>query len=165
MKGPLSLRVAQSVQLKASSEKIDERLTAWVGAFRLPPSPGGHSGPQWYSGQRHGARLLIQRQIPVWEPAAAVWRPVYHVEAVLERVSERDVQVVTRLAWHPEIIVTLLGMTGAMLSLHHFMSGAPQFWGLVALLAVGVSLRWFLAARRVRREARVLRHALELLDT
>ncbi|WP_253996902.1 hypothetical protein [Myxococcus qinghaiensis] len=100
----------------------------------------------------------------MWEPAAEVWRPVYHVESELERVSERDVQVVTRLAWHPEIIVTLLGLTGAMFAAHGLMSGAPEFWGLVALLAVGVSLRWFLAARRVRREARVLTHALEMLD-
>ncbi|NVJ23361.1 MULTISPECIES: hypothetical protein [Myxococcus] len=108
---------------------------------------------------------MIQRQIPVWEPAAAVWRPVYFVESELERVSERDVQVVTRLAWHPEIIVSLLGMTGAALAAHRLLAGAPEFWGLMALLAVGVSLRWFLAARRVRRESRVLSHALEMMDS
>ncbi|NTX00175.1 hypothetical protein [Myxococcus sp. CA040A] len=108
---------------------------------------------------------MIQRQIPVWEPSAAVWRPVYHVESELERVSERDIQVMTRLAWHPRIIVTLLGLAGATLAVHRFTSGAPHFWGLMALLGAGVSLRWFLATRRVRRESRVLIHALETMDS
>jgi hypothetical protein len=152
------MRVTRTVRLEVNPT-TDPRWAAWEGSFRLPAAPGEAGGPQWYSGKRRGERLVIHRQIPAWE--RWVWRPRNHVESSVEKVAEKEVQVVTRLVWHDSVILPLAALVLGTLATFRFLWGTAWLWGFLAMMYAFAGLPWLVGSRQIRRESLALTHALE----
>ncbi|MCY0997484.1 hypothetical protein OWM54_10080 [Myxococcus sp. MISCRS1] len=79
----------------------------------------------------------------------------------MEKVAEKEVQVVTRLVWHASALLPLAALVLGTLAMFRFLWGTPWLWGFLAMMYAFASLPWLVGSRQVRRESRALTHALE----
>ncbi|GEN05418.1 hypothetical protein SAMN05443572_1011036 [Myxococcus fulvus] len=150
-------RVLQSSEVR---EQTEARLAGWVGPFKVSTGPSSSAGGGWYRGRRDGARLLVRRDIPLGE--YLVTRMGKQISSHLEVLADGRVRLVTWLGAMAVVRCLLGSLSGAAGVLLKF-GVTPASWGVVAVIALGVTWFFYSGGQRVHQESDALTTALEHL--
>ncbi|MCK8497791.1 MULTISPECIES: hypothetical protein [Myxococcus] len=154
------IRIERVFEPSEVREQTEARLASWVGPFKVSPGPGSAGGGGWYRGSRDGARLLVRRDIPLGE--YLVTRMGKNIASRLEVLADGRVRLVTRLG-AMAVVRCLTGSLVAAAGVFLTYGVTLASWGVVMVIALGVTWFFYSGGQRVHQESDALTASLEHL--